>query len=210
MRLSGTVEDRCHFQLHPHPQIPHAPQYTCCWFAVSMHPPRSVLPLLRKRSRAAANASLTNALLPITAPSVKYLTRQRNIAASFKSGNTVSFSPRFHASKVVATVCDRPAGKPPPPSRSCVPAPAPSAAGTTAKLRPTALHRIPRPGHKNTPAPALLGISFRFPSFPRPSLPHSCSNGNPPDPPPSRPAPDSSRCKPPSSALRCRFPRSRS
>ncbi|MEX1048330.1 MAG: hypothetical protein WED15_02295 [Akkermansiaceae bacterium] len=41
------------------------------------------------RSRAPANASFTNSLLPITAPSVKYLTRQRSIFAMLKSGNTV-------------------------------------------------------------------------------------------------------------------------
>ena len=37
-------------------------------------------------SRAPANASFTNSLLPITAPSVKYLTRHRNIFAIDSSG----------------------------------------------------------------------------------------------------------------------------
>ena len=37
-------------------------------------------------SLAAANASFTNSLLPITAPSVKYLTRHRNIFAIDSSG----------------------------------------------------------------------------------------------------------------------------
>ncbi|MGL5019936.1 MAG: hypothetical protein ACRDBP_17505, partial [Luteolibacter sp.] len=60
-----------------------------------------------KRSRAATNTSFTNALLPITAPSVKYLTRQRNIAANFKSGKTVPLSFPSNASLSVAAVCDR-------------------------------------------------------------------------------------------------------
>ena len=50
--------------------------------------PRSLrAPSLRpgpNRSRAAANASFTKALLPITAPSEKYLTRYRSIAAKNK------------------------------------------------------------------------------------------------------------------------------
>lgn len=41
-------------------------------------------------SRAPANASFTNALLPITAPSVKYLTRHLSIFAIPRSGRTVS------------------------------------------------------------------------------------------------------------------------
>ena len=45
-----------------------------------------------KRSRAAAKVSLTKALLPITAPSVKYRTRQCSIPASPRSGSAVSLS----------------------------------------------------------------------------------------------------------------------
>ena len=44
------------------------------------------------RSRAAANASFAKALLPITAPSVKYLTRCRSIPTIRRSGRTVSLS----------------------------------------------------------------------------------------------------------------------
>ena len=43
-------------------------------------------------SRAPTNASFTNPLLPITAPSVKYLTRFINIPAIPRSGKTVSLS----------------------------------------------------------------------------------------------------------------------
>jgi hypothetical protein len=63
---------------------------------MSRSPPLSFLaPSLRfgpKRSRAPAKASFTNSLLPITAPSVKYLTRQRSIFAIPRSFNTVSLS----------------------------------------------------------------------------------------------------------------------
>ena len=43
-------------------------------------------------SRAPANASFTKSRLPITAPSVKYLTRQRSIAGIPRSDNTVPLS----------------------------------------------------------------------------------------------------------------------
>ena len=52
------------------------------------------------RSRAFVNASFTNALLPITAPSVNYLTRQSNIRAIFRSGNAVSLSSDSSSSAV--------------------------------------------------------------------------------------------------------------
>ena len=50
------------------------------------------LRLALNRSRARANASFTNSLLPITAPSVKYLTRQCNIFANPRSFKTVPLS----------------------------------------------------------------------------------------------------------------------
>ena len=49
-------------------------------------------------SRAPSNASFTNPLLPLTAPSVKYHTRQRSIFAIFSSGRTVWLSPLSKAS----------------------------------------------------------------------------------------------------------------
>jgi hypothetical protein len=53
-------------------------------------------PLLRfapNRCRAPSNASFTNSRLPITAPSVKYLTRHLSIFVTPKSLRTVSLSP---------------------------------------------------------------------------------------------------------------------
>ncbi len=56
------------------------------------------------RSRAFAKASLTNSSLPITAPSVKYLTRHRGIFAKAISFNTVSLPPLSKASAVFLVV----------------------------------------------------------------------------------------------------------
>ena len=53
------------------------------------------------RSRAPANASFTNSLLPMTAPSVKYLTRHFNIFAILNSGSTVPLSSAASASAVL-------------------------------------------------------------------------------------------------------------
>ena len=73
----------------PFPRIRRAPSFR---FAVN-------------RSRAPANASFTKSLLPITAPSVKYLTRQRSIAAMPRSGSTVPLSSAASASAVF--ICGR-------------------------------------------------------------------------------------------------------
>ena len=56
--------------------------------------------LVENLSRAPANASFTNSLLPITAPSVKYLTRHLSIFAIPRSGRTVSFPSEASASAV--------------------------------------------------------------------------------------------------------------
>jgi hypothetical protein len=54
--------------------------------------------------RACMNTSFTNSLLPITTPSVKYLTRQRNIRDIPKSFNTVSLSSLANISAVFFVV----------------------------------------------------------------------------------------------------------
>ncbi len=84
--------------------------------ACSKVPPAAALPLpfsrrapsflfSVNRSLASANASFTNALLPITAPSVKYLTRHRSIAAIPRSGKSVPLESASNASAVF--ICGR-------------------------------------------------------------------------------------------------------
>jgi len=94
-RSSVTVSTLHHFlskaliSLNPHPQIYQTPQHP---FAAAPLPRIRRAPsflLSENLSHAPSKASFTNALLPITAPSVKYLTRILNIFSCVRSGRPI-------------------------------------------------------------------------------------------------------------------------
>jgi hypothetical protein len=178
-------------------------------FAGAASPFSRLAPSLRfepNRSLALANASVTNSLLPITAPAVKYLTRQRSIFAIPRSFKTVSLSLLSKCSAVFFVVWPRPFVDW---EISARPDFLPRARPIHRRYnRETSSHfpaSNPTPSSqkyaRTKPSRAFLPLPFspdrvRRQPFTRPRSPRrSCSTNSPPDLPPFRRAPGSSRCR---------------